>query len=272
MSFVEKLDAESLRVFNEKAKQPFSEQAQFLLNAFYNELQSEMECIYHVLWEVIKKVDMDNKAIQYVHLYPEGNDLDFDMALHLFEKTLYFFNDKKNIKWKESNPRSIPKEATAIVRKKEIRERVDVNFDGRISFLEFLLYIYDLSPKDLMDRSKGNGDEPEEVRKARLALADVQKKINEYEAYKTRLEEESKLPGVKGLKAKNELAQLFASPLAEELRRLLITAEAAVRIAMKKYGAGTPGSGGQAAPTAGTVWWLGYDLQEKKKRYGPQAK
>ena len=52
---------------------------------------------------------------------------------------------------------------------------------------------------------------------------DVQKKINEYEAYKTRLEEESLLPGVKGLKAKNELAQLHASPLAEELRRLLIT-------------------------------------------------
>jgi hypothetical protein len=31
---------------------------------------------------------------------------------------------------------------TAIVRKKELREKVDVNFDGRIGFLEYLLYQY----------------------------------------------------------------------------------------------------------------------------------
>ena len=40
---------------------------------------------------------------------------------------------------------------------------------------------------------------------------------------------------------------------------------------MRKYGAGS-GEPGQGAPTAGTVWWLDYDLQTKKKRYGPQAK
>jgi len=29
---------------------------------------------------------------------------------------------------------------TALIRKQELREKVDVNFDGRISFLEYLLY------------------------------------------------------------------------------------------------------------------------------------
>eukprot|EP00461_Guttulinopsis_vulgaris_P001073 UN01073 len=270
MSFIEKLDPESLKVFNEVSKKTFSEQAMFLLNAFYSELESELVCIYEVLWECIKKVDMDNKGIQYIHKYEEGNDLDFDMALRLFEVVTNFFRDSKNANWAKSNPRSIPKEATAIVRKKEIREKVDVNFDGRISFLEFLLYVYDLSPKDLMDRSKGNA-EPIEVTNAKKALADVQKKVQEYEALKQRLEEESNLPGVKGLKAKNELAQLTSSPLAEELRRLLITAEAAVRKAMRLYGAGTAGAGSGPSSQA-TMWWLDYDLQVKKKRYGPQAK
>lgn len=107
----------------------------FLLNAFYDELKDEAQCIYEVLWEVIKRVDMDNKGIQYVHKYEEGNDLDFDMTLHLYEKVLYFFNDKKNAAWKASNPRSIPKDMTAIARKKEIREKVDVDFDGRIGYV-----------------------------------------------------------------------------------------------------------------------------------------
>jgi hypothetical protein len=29
---------------------------------------------------------------------------------------------------------------TSIVRKKELRDKVDVNFDGRVSFIEYLLY------------------------------------------------------------------------------------------------------------------------------------
>lgn len=269
MSFVEKLDPTSLEVFNKVCKKPFSDQAQFVLNAFWAELQDQAQFIYNHTWEHIKKVDMDNKSIQYVHLYQEGADLDFDMALRLFEVQRYWFEDKKNAALAEQYKRSNPGDETAIVRKKTIREKIDVNFDSRVSLIEYLLYIYALSPKDLMDRSKG-GDEPPEVTAAKTALAEVQAKVNEYEALRTRLMEESNLPGVKGLKAKNELAQLDSSPLAEELRKLLITAEAKVRIAIRKFGAGS-GEGG-AAPTQGTIWWLQTDLDAKKAKYGPKSR
>jgi len=53
-----------------------------------------------------------------------------------------------------------------------------------------------------------------------LALEEVNRRIKAYEAERYRLTEESKLPGVKGLKATNELAQLDSSPLAEQLNKV----------------------------------------------------
>jgi hypothetical protein len=102
----------------------------------------------------------------------------------------------------------------------------------------------------------------------------VNKRIREYEAEKARLTELSQGTGVKALTAKNQLAQLDASPLAEELNRALITAEAAVRLATKKFGGGSGSSGeaGSGCPTDGALWWMNRDLDEKKKKYGPKAK
>jgi len=73
---------------------------------------------------------------------------------------------------------------------------------------------------------------------------------------------------VRGLKAKNLLAQLGSSPLWEELNKALITAEAAVRIATKKFGSGAGGSGADSGPNDGAIWWMNRDLADKKKRYG----
>jgi len=114
----------------------------------------------------------------------------------------------------------------------------------------------------------GHGDEHPEIRAARLALEEVNKKIKAYEAERHRLTEESKLPGVKGLKATNELAQLDSSPLAEQLNKALITAEAAVRIAVRKYGGQGGGGVDGGAPSQGALWWMSRDLEEKQKRYG----
>lgn len=116
-----------------------------------------------------------------------------------------------------------------------------------------------------------NHDEHPEITKARNALKEVNERVKAYEAEKHRLEEQSKLPGVKGLAGVNLLAQLHASPLAEQLNAALITAEAAVRIAQKKYG-GQGGGVGGAGSSDGSLWWLARDLEEKKKRYGPQKK
>eukprot|EP00013_Stygamoeba_regulata_P020915 CAMPEP_0177648630 /NCGR_PEP_ID=MMETSP0447-20121125/10928_1 /TAXON_ID=0 /ORGANISM="Stygamoeba regulata, Strain BSH-02190019" /LENGTH=274 /DNA_ID=CAMNT_0019151279 /DNA_START=45 /DNA_END=869 /DNA_ORIENTATION=+ len=271
MSFTEKLDPESLAAFNIASKKSFSEQAQFFLNAFWDEFGSEAECIYSVSWDTIKKADMRVKGISYIHLYDEGDELDFDMSLYFFELLCKFFNDDKNANWRTTYPKSVPTDMTSIKRKQELRERVDVNFDGKMSLLEYLLYQYDASPKMLMDRSRAGGELPAEVLAAMRALEEVNKRVRAYEAEKQRLIQESESgTGIKALKAKNELAQLNSSPLWEELNKALISAEAAVRIAKRKYGVtGSVTTGDGTGPrTNGTMWWLERELQEKQRLYG----
>jgi len=270
-SFVEKLDPEALEYFNSVCQKPFSQQAVAFLNAYWPEVHDQAEFIFSVAWEVIKYADMHSKGIHYLYQYEEGHDLDFDIGLYFYEQLCKFVEDPKNSQWAGPEwAKSRPEMMTALKRKQELREKVDVNFDGRVSFLEYLLYQYRdfANPADFCQRSMGHDEHPE-IRKARLALEEVNKRIRAYEAEKARLEAESKLPGVKGLKATNELAQLDASPLAEELNAALITAEAAVRIATRKYGgAGGGGAGSAAGPTEGAIWWMNRDLEEKQKRYG----
>jgi len=269
MSFTEKLDAESLKYFNEVCAKPFSQQAMAFLNAYWPEVGSQADFIFTVAWEVIKYADMHCKGISLIHLYEEGKDLDFDIGLYFYEQLCKFCEDPKNGKWSTSEfAISQPTMMTAIKRKQELRERVDVNFDGRVSFLEYLLYQYKdfANPADFCKRSMGHDEHPE-IRAARLALEEVNKRIKAYEAERYRLEQESKLPGVKGLKAINELAQLDSGPLAEQLRKALITAEAAVRIAVRKYG-GQSGGGGEGGSSDGALWWMSRDLEEKQRRYG----
>merc|ERR1711976_956184 len=197
-SFVEKLSPEALAFFNEVAAKPFSQQAVHFLNAYWPEVHDQAEFIFTVAWEVIKYADMHAKGIQLIYQYEEGCDLDFDIALYFYEQLCKFVEQPKNAQWADDKfARSQPTMMTAIKRKQEIREKVDVNFDGRVSFLEYLLYQYQdvANPADFCQRSMGNDEHPE-IRKARL-------------------ERESQQPGVKGLKAKNELAQLDSSPLWE---------------------------------------------------------
>lgn len=273
MSFTEKLDKEAMAYFEQVCQKPFSEQAVAFLNAYWPEVHTEADFIFSVAWEMIKYADMHSKGIQYLYQYEEGRDLEFDIGLYFYEQLCKFLDDPKNEKWVKDYPMSQPEMMTSIKRKTELREKVDVNFDGRISFLEYLLYQYQsvANPKDFCTRSMTTTDEHPEIRKARLALEEVNKRIREYEAEKARLEAESQLPGVKGLKAKNLLAQLDSSPLAEQLNEALIKAEAAVRIATRKFG-GVKGAaaGGEASASSadGAIWWMNRDLQEKQKLYG----
>jgi len=270
MSFTEKLDPDSLKAFTEATKKKFADQATFFLNAFWDEFGDQAEFIYSVSWEQMKKADMRCRGIKYLHLYEEGNELDFDMSLYVYEQLTKFLEE--NPKWSKDYPKSSPKEMTAIVRKQELREKVDINFNGKMSFLEFLLYQYNASPKTLMERSMGTEELPPEVVEAMKALDEVNKRVNDYETEKRRLEDESEAgTGIKALKAKNELAQLKVSPLWESINKALITAEAAVRIASKKYGV-TPPTGksntSNTVRTNGTMWWLNRELQAKKAKYG----
>lgn len=270
-SFTEKLDPAALAFFSEVAKRPFSQQAVSFLNAYWPEVNAEAEFIYTVAWEVIKKADMHTKGIQLIYKYDEGNDLDFDIGLYFYEQLCKFVEDGKNTQWVGPYKRSQPEMMTALKRKQEIREKVDVNFDGRISFLEYLLYQYKdvANPADFCSRSM-NQDEHPEIRKARLALEEVNKRIRAYEEEKDRLTNESQGSGVKALGAKNMLAQIDAGPLKEQLNKALISAEAAVRIASKKFGGAAHGGDGSSGGNSdGAIWWMNRDLEEKKKRYGP---
>ena len=271
-SFTEKLDPEAMEYFIQVCQKPFSEQAVAFLNAYWAEVQSAADFIFTVAWEMIKYADMHSKGIQYLYQYEEGRDLEFDIGLYFYEQLCKFLDDDKNIHWKRDFPMSQPEMMTSIKRKTELREKVDVKFSGDISFLEYLLYQYRAvaNPKDFCTRSMTATEEHPEIRKARLALEEVNKRIRAYEAEKARLEADSQLPGVKGLKAKNLLAQLDSSPLAEELNKALITAEAAVRIATRKFGGKKCAASGatSAASSDGAIFWMNRDLQEKQARYG----
>jgi len=269
-SFTEKLDSEALAFFNEVSKRPFSQQAVAFLNAYWPEVKDEAEFIYSASWEMFKYADMHAKGIQLVYKYDEGNDLDFDIGLYFYEQINKFVDDHKNAKYK-AFARSQPEMMTSLKRKQELRDKVDVNFDGRVGMLEYLLYQYKdvANPADFCHRSM-NHDEHPEIRKARLALEEVNKKIRAYEEEKDRLTKEAVGTGVKALGAKNMLAQIDSSPLKDELNKALITAEAAVRIASKKFGgAAGQNADGSGGSSDGAIWWMNRDLEEKKKRYGP---
>lgn len=277
MSFAEKLDAEALAFFNDVASKKFSEQAVAFLNAYWAEIGSEADFIFNAAWETMKYADMHAKGIAYVHLYEEGADLELNIGFYFYEqlcKRLASGKDDFNTDYRPFAPpnfmKSQPEMLTAIVRKKELKDKVDVNFDGRISMLEYLLYQYRdfANPADFTTRSMKAPDEHPEIKKAREALEEVNARIRAYEAEKARLEAESQLPGVKGLKAKNLLAQLDSSPLKEELNMALIKAEAAVRKATKLFGGANAGAGAEAAPSQGALWWMNKDLAVKKAKYG----
>jgi len=168
-SFTEKLDSEALKFFNEVCAKPFSQQAVAFLNAYWPETKDEAEFIYSVGWETIKYADMHCKGISLVYKYDEGNDLDFDIGLYFYEQLCKFCEDPKNSKIRDQYKRSLPEMMTALKRKQELRDKVDVNFDGRVSFLEVLLYQYQdvANPADFCTRSMGHDEHPE-IKKSSL--------------------------------------------------------------------------------------------------------
>jgi len=275
MAFKDNLDADGIKYFNHVCEQPFSQQAVAFLNAYWAEIGSEADFIFGCAWETIKYADMHAKGISYVHLYEEGAQLEMNIALYFYEQLCKRLDEGKEWAPFKAFQKSQPEMMTAIKRKTELRDKVDVNADGNMGFIEYLLHQYRdfANPADFVRRAMKGGDEHPEIRAARLALEEVNKRIRAYEAGKARLEAEAQLPGVKGLKAKNQLAQLDASPLKEELNTALIKAEAAVRIATKKFGGGGGGGGGGAddGNAQGALWWMNKDLETKKARYGKKS-
>lgn len=283
-SFKQQLGSEELAAFNAVAKTPFAEQAQAFLNAYWHECKGQADFIYNVAWPCFRASDMQFKGTEYIHKYKEGLSLDFDAGIHFFEQMCKDKTQTQDSKTQKKYPKkywldseykaSWPTMKTSIVRKKEFKKKVDVNFDNHISFLEYLLYQYEdlgCKPQDFCEKIMSFGDEPVEVTKARIELNKLLEIIAKYEAKKAKLQKqaESKGSSVKRNKAINMLAQIESSPLKLELNAQLITAQAKVRIALRTYGmkSTTPGGTKTAASTFGSAFWLKSGLDEANRKY-----
>ncbi|MES1919837.1 hypothetical protein MHBO_001594 [Bonamia ostreae] len=190
-SFKQSLDSESAAFFDRMTKNTFREQAISVLNAYWKEIGTQADIIYHVFYKTMTKTDMHAKNVDLIHLYEEGNFLELNMALYFYEKLCKFVEEHPE--WKQDKYKiSQPQMLTAIKRRNELRDKVDVNISNNISLLEVLLHQYrgnaNINPADYVHRSM-NIDEHPKIREARLALEDVNKKIKEYEAKKSELEE-----------------------------------------------------------------------------------
>jgi chromosome segregation ATPase len=219
--------AKQLAKFSEVGrKKTYKQQAQFFLNAFWPEHKEHAEDCYVY---VNKFSELDAKQ------HEDGVSLDeFESARFL---------------------ESFGQAMTVLERRAALKE-IDVDTDNKMSFLEYAVWKYKASIDELMARPQGTN---EELEQAQAALTEVQKEIRKIEDKKASLEEKAKGDGVKAKSAKNELEQLLAADQMP-LRKKVISAEAAVRIAQKK--------GNQQAQ--GALWWINRELEEAKK-YKPRG-
>ncbi|MES1908571.1 MAG: hypothetical protein MHM6MM_001481 [Cercozoa sp. M6MM] len=217
----------NMELFKEVGTRVYKQQAQFFLNAYWAELGAQAEEV----WQLAEKLyEVDDESGQ------EGCALD-EWRAHRFLEAL-------------------GETLTALAMRAKLRE-IDLDSDGKMSFIEYLVSRYEKTVNELMSRPQGTN---EMLARAQQALDAVQAEIASIEAQKTRLEAEANGGGVKAFRAKAELAQLLAADQTG-LNRALITAEAAVRKASKM-------GGGDAQ---GTLWWMQRELEEAKK-YKPSKK
>jgi hypothetical protein len=204
----------------------YAAQAKFWLNAYWPEHSQDAENVWK--WtHKFEEVDVTNGK--------DGHALN-EFEAHRFLETLG--------------------ETLTVVEMRQRLKEVDIDFDGKISLLDYLTWRFKRSIKELMSRPQGTN---EELARAQKALDDVRAEIQKIEEKKKKLEEAANGTGTKAMLAKNELAQLLSAPTTE-LNRALLTAEAAVRKAQKL--------GGTAAQ--GDLWWMERELTEMKK-YKPRG-
>lgn len=266
--FQSRYSPEVVAFFTEINKKPITQQAIEYLNAYWDEVGDQAEFIFSVAIKVFREADMHRQGITLYYKYDEGSDVDYPTYLYFYEKLVKYVTANPEWKTGQYEKSAVYEVKTAIKHKNDLKEKVDVNFDGRISFLEYLLYQYNVfsNPADYMQRAKMAQEEHPAITAARQALDEVNARIRAYNEEKARLTEGAKQGGVKGLTFKHQLKMLDTSPLGEELNKALITAEAAVRLAVKKFqsGTGAVGTSVKGAPR-GALWWMQRDLDEKKR-------
>merc|ERR1712232_1115796 len=252
--------------------------------------------------------------IEYIHLYEESSNLvDFDWALLFFEKLCQAVEkqeteDRNNAgeivmkngkpvmkKWKDIPFYSVsmPTMMTAVTRRSEIRDKVDFNNDGTISFLEYLIYTYKrvsnatdfiIKGRALKEGSALNSPERNQLAIAQSALDLVKKKIAEYEFAMSKQQEiidchnngvldsngNPKVGRAKMGKALFELKQLQGGTIASELKQALIDAEFKVKKAMasirKQLEKQNRSKEAKKAASPGSIFWVEATLASQQKQ------
>jgi hypothetical protein len=241
----EKLNAKDLEFFKRCNKACYFTQAKLFLNAFWAAIEPKAEEVWTLTAGYIR-TDLHLKGCNPPNPDREGTELD--------EHGFHYFLEK-NIQ-----------PLTVLEARGKLKE-ADVSFDGKVSLIEFLNWHFKKSASEFVKKApedvEGDKNMSPELQKAMAALNEVRREIQKIEEEKNRLEDEIEASGgsgLKGVKAKNELAQLLARDQTN-LNRSMITAEAAVR----KAG----GTGKECPP--GTLWWMQRELEEMKK-YKPRAR
>lgn len=257
----EPLDGRCLDRFNRIAARPIARQAMDFYNAYWTELSSEAGFSFSVAWPGFRAAEMRALGITYEYDYDEGSAVGFDDALYFYERMIVFLGDPLNAAWQDDYPLSQPEPLSALARKQELREKVDVNLDGRIAFLEYLVFQYagTSSPTDFCRRVRGEVLEGTSLRKYRLAVEDVVEQANEYEAEKARLTEMAAGTGFAAERARRQLAELDDGPFMRAITRALATADGARTVAEAELRGGD---------REGSLFWLGRWLDELHVRYG----
>lgn len=296
-SFKEALNSEQLAQFNEICNLTFGEQAQQFLNIYWDDYGSERKYIFFVVWELIKKQEMDANAIELLCHYKEGCSLQFDVAIAFYENIYRIWDNPSDNRFRRiDNPngeytsgeykdKSHPGEHLTSIKLKEKIRKIDANSDNHISMLEFLLGNYNASPADFAQRLLDMGDEPEAIRLARENLRKVTEALNKYEQKCEKLKKKRDKAKAKGKKTEekkweNELMNVEQSNEFKELDKQFIDCEARLRIArrivrgqLNMSGATPTSSALERSPKSGpscrgTVWWCEQELKILKARGG----
>ena len=198
-------------------------------------------------------------------------------GLYFYEKLYHFVNEDQEGAYLKTNrlyAKSMPEMMTATDRKQALREH-DINFDNRISFLEYVLYQYrgDCDPNEFSERAAKtlDTDNNPELRDARLALSELNQEVMQFEKKKRDLTAEIRKAQDEEKKAREkqkkfELKELRAKFREQGFNAALLKAQAVVR-KFSRQAASAP----KGTQPAGTAWWLDRELQEKKKLYGANS-
>jgi len=234
----------------------YDDQAKFFLNAFWREYSGEAENV----WKYAQKIiELDHEKGK------KGADLD-EFSAHRFLEQMG--------------------ETKRVIELRESLRAIDLDFNKRMALIEYLLFSFKQSIKELLSRPQGSSKELEQaeanLKSAQEAVAQLRKELDELkkeeEVTSKRMAElekkanDSSLGQVQRNSAGNELEQLKKGDNIRVRKGKVQTATKKAEDAVgkaQKYFEELRAKGGTNSP--GSMWWLERELTETKK-YLPQSK